>query len=34
MSLSPVDFLHYILDECIYLIKESQQSTYEEFRAD
>jgi uncharacterized protein with HEPN domain len=34
MSLSQVDFLHHILDECIYLIKESQQCTYEEFLAD
>jgi uncharacterized protein with HEPN domain len=34
MSLSQVDFLHHILDECIYLIKESQQCSIEEFLAD
>ncbi|MBS1660756.1 MAG: DUF86 domain-containing protein [Bacteroidetes bacterium] len=33
MSLSQVDFLRLILDECIYLIKESQQCTFEEFLA-
>jgi|HubBroStandDraft_1064217.scaffolds.fasta_scaffold121433_2 uncharacterized protein with HEPN domain len=33
MSLSQSDFLHHILDECIYLIKESQQCTFEEFLA-
>jgi uncharacterized protein with HEPN domain len=33
MSLSQIDFLHHILDECIYLIKESQQSTFDEFLA-
>ena len=33
MSLSQVDFLHHILDECTYLIKESQQCTFEEFLA-
>ena len=33
MSLSQVEFLHHILDECIYLIKESRQGTFEEFLA-
>jgi uncharacterized protein with HEPN domain len=33
MSLSQIDFLHHILDECIYLIKESQLCTFEEFLA-
>lgn len=31
MSLSQIDFLHHIPDECIYLIKESGQCTFEEF---
>ncbi|HWB94644.1 MAG TPA: HepT-like ribonuclease domain-containing protein [Puia sp.] len=34
MSLSQIDFLRHIQDECIYLIKESQQCTFEEFLAD
>lgn len=34
MSLSQVDFLHHILDECNYLIKESRQCTLEGFLGD
>jgi uncharacterized protein with HEPN domain len=34
MSLSQVDFLHHILHECNYLVKESRQCTFEAFLAD
>ncbi len=34
MSLSPVDFLKHILDECNYLLDEYQRNTYESFLAD
>jgi uncharacterized protein with HEPN domain len=34
MSLSEVDFYRHILDECIYLIKESRQCSFEEFQSD
>jgi uncharacterized protein with HEPN domain len=33
MSLSQVEFLRHILDECNYLLKESAQSTFDEFLA-
>lgn len=31
MSLSQIEFLQHILDECLYLLKEAQVSTFEEF---
>jgi len=31
MSLSQIEFLRHILDECLYLLKESRQCTFEEF---
>jgi uncharacterized protein with HEPN domain len=33
MSLSRVEFLRHILDECNYLLKESAQFTFDEFLA-
>jgi uncharacterized protein with HEPN domain len=33
MSLSQIEFLRHILDECAYLRKESSQCTFEEFLA-
>jgi hypothetical protein len=31
MPLSEVEFLHHILNECLYLIKESEENSYEDF---
>jgi hypothetical protein len=31
MSLSQIEFLQHILDECLYLLKESHTNTFEEF---
>jgi uncharacterized protein with HEPN domain len=31
MPLSEVEFLHHILNECLYLIRESEENSYEDF---
>ena len=34
MSLSPVDFLRHILDECNYMLEQSKGNTFESFKED